>query len=265
MNIQYNSKTYLSETILNEIETLIQNKTLDVIQNVYNNTSSGLFFIRRGDILNKKTLYLSFPSNTLLNINNNFKVLLIKTDENNEIGYTRKNPYDYFYILYKGKTDYLFIKKRENNVTLDRNISKIILPFDFGTVNYINDNDDYYQYINAYTNENVLPAYREHAWIVNEFLTMKKIDYIERGVNFLGKYYYKPNGWVQGEDWLKLNSLKDMSDDKNMRNISYIDLNRWVNNINLINFDNLDNMTIWNTTFTQINWNENSNEEWEDF
>ena len=37
MNIQYNSKTYLSETILNEIETLIQNKTNDVIQNVYNN------------------------------------------------------------------------------------------------------------------------------------------------------------------------------------------------------------------------------------
>ena len=166
--------------------------------------------------------------------------------------------------MYKGKTDYLFIKKRENNITLDRNISKIILPYDFGVVNYINNSDNYYPYITAYTNENVLPSYHKNFWVVNEFLTMKKMDNIERGVNFLGKYYYKPNGWIQGEDWLKLNSLKDMSDDKNMRNISYIDLNRWVNNINLINFDNLENMTIWNTTFTQFDWNENSNEEWED-
>ena len=49
-----------------------------------------------------------------------------------------------------------------------------------------------------------------------------------------------------------------------MKNISYQDLNRWVDNLNMINFDDLENMTIWNSDITQLQWNMNSDIEWED-
>ena len=49
-----------------------------------------------------------------------------------------------------------------------------------------------------------------------------------------------------------------------MKNISYQDLNRWADNLNMINFNDLENMTIWNSDITQLQWNMNSDIEWED-
>ena len=42
------------------------------------------------------------------------------------------------------------------------------------------------------------------------------------------------------------------------------DLNRWVDDLNITNFNDLDKITIWNSDITQLQWNMNSDIEWED-
>ena len=265
MNNQYNSKLYLSTNDLNDIEDLVYDVTYDIRTNLYNGNTSTLKNIESADNLNGKTLYLFIPTNILLTINEGEYVDIIKTTNNNSIGCYRYGNYDYVYISYKGNIEYLYIKKHVTGKSLDRNVRRFVLPFDFGIVNYIDSNNYIFPNIKIYANEGRIPNYVKHTWNDDEFLSMQKIDNIELGIRNIGYYYHKPNGWVNSEEWLKTSDIKNINDNINMRNISYLDLNRWINNLSLINFEDLNNMTIWNTDYTQITWNEDSEIEWEDF
>lgn len=69
----------------------------------------------------------------------------------------------------------------------------------------------------------------------------------------IGIKFYKPDGWIEY---------------KNIISFSYNDLNRWINNLNLLNdidYDNLANMNIWCYIYNNLEWNtEESNLEWEE-
>ena len=148
-------------------------------------------------------------------------------------------------------------KKESDNFAVLRQPYSFKLPYDIGVVTEIDSNNEVYKYIKIYEDEYIIPDYVKHVWSDNEFLTMQKIENIERGVDNIGYYYYKPIGWIGSKRWINSSGI-------NMKNISYQDLNRWADNLNMINFNDLENMTIWNSDITQLQWNMNSDIEWED-
>ena len=126
--------------------------------------------------------------------------------------------------------------------------------------------NEIYQYIKIF-DEKLIPNYEKHTWVDNEPLTMQKIDHIEKGVNNIGLYYEKPIGWVNEKEWLPTSTRKYAGNyGVGVKTISYQDLNRWYNNLELIDFSDLNEITIWNAIndISQIEWNGESNEEWVD-
>lgn len=102
------------------------------------------------------------------------------------------------------------------------------------------------------------PNFSLKEWYVNDFPYIQEIDRIERGINNLQKYWYKPNGWQECKIWLTGKETSQI-----IKSFSYLDINRWINNLNLMDKAIGDNTTIWNVQ-SYINWNESSNLEWSD-
>lgn len=65
-------------------------------------------------------------------------------------------------------------------------------------------------------------AYTLKTWVKKDFLIYTYLNNIENGIQALAEGYYKPYGWREKKTW-----------DKGM-SFSYIDVNRWWNNLNLI-------------------------------
>lgn len=258
MDDRYNSNIYLETSDLNSIENSIYNITNDIQENIFNNQQSPLRNIQVGDNLNNRTVYLTFPEDIYESISGSDNKF-IKTDNGNYFTFHAiEYPDVTYYRVYFIKNDisYTLYNKRSNNNYQIR-LNKIKMDYNAGKVTEIDTNNDIYQYIKIYDDTTIIPNYVKHVWQDNEFLTMQKLDNIENGIKNIGYYYYKPLGWLETREWLRTLCI-------NTQNISYRDLNRWINNLELINFDNLENMTIWNTDITQLEWNKNSNIEWED-
>lgn len=273
MNDTYNANMYLIKSDLNSIENQLENITEEIQEKIFNNTTSPLRNIQIGDDLNGKTLYLDVPSDFYENITENVNTVIISTNNSNFITLYRDSYFseeDFIWeiiITYKNKDFYLYryTTDSENDVSeLHTNKKRFKLPIDFGIVTAIDTNNDGYQYIKIYNDERIIPNYMKHTWVNNEFLSMQKIDNIEQGIKNIGEYYYKPQGWLNPREWLKTSNISEDNKGMNMQNVSYSDLNRWVNDLNLIDFDNLNEMTIWNSTVSEIDWNEENNTEWED-
>ncbi len=284
MSNSYNANIYFKTSDLNNIENQIEEITEDIRENVFDNTDAYLRNIQVGDNLGGKTLYLSFPRDTHTNIpttdtathlfiaisNNDTTVGVgykYYTDSNKAIGVRVKNKSsDTGYIL-----QYLY----SYSLTTDNgnpylNYIRFTLPLDYGVVTSIDSNNTFYQHVKIY-DETVIPNYTKHRWYDNELLTMQKIDNIEQGIKNIGYYYEKPDGWVNEKEWLGTNSIEAINRKKanygvGVKTISYQDLNRWCNNLELITFDDLNNTTIWNAKndITQLIWNEDSDVEWID-
>lgn len=267
MNNYYNSDMYLKTSDLNNIENDIESITDEIQQNVFNNQQSPLRNIRVGDNLNGKTLYLSFPKNIyeyITTSENNF----ITTDNNSKIRFfkTSYSSYDTYNIgFYYNSSSYTIYRKYSNEIFTYINRQRYKLPYDFGIVTQIDTNNEIYQYVKIYDDENIIPDYEKHTWTDDEVLSMQKIDNIEQGVRHIGEYYYKPIGWVANREWLKTCNIKDYNNGTNKQNISYQDLNRWITNLSLIDFDDLENMCIWNSNISNLQWNKHSDTEWEEF
>ena len=230
--------------------------------------STSLRNIEVGDNLGGKTLYCSFPKNIYESITSTTVSNFITTNNSNYLRFfkTETESYNRYDIGHDYHNHgYTFYRKFSNVDGISINRIRYKLPNDFGTVTSMDTNNDIYQYIKIYDDENILPDYVKHTWETNEFLSMQKIDHIENGVKNIGEYYYKPPYWVANRSWLKTCNTVDYDNNTNMQNISYQDLNRWVNDLNLINFDNLNENVIWNTDVTCINWNESSDTEWEEY
>lgn len=267
MNNTYNSNIYLTTNDLNSIENTIESLTNQIQEKIFNNQQSPLRYIQTGDNLDSKTLYISFPRTLYDDLPDNDTTILT-TDNGNTIRYHKYTYSNYdsliVELVYKNKNYSIYRKDTDENY-IRRNIKKYKLPYDFGEVISIANTSIFYEYIHIYENENIIPNYQKNIWEDNDVLSMQKLDNIENGIKNIGFYYYKPNNWISTIEWLKTCTINDNDNNVNMRNISYQDLNRWVTDLNLINFDDLQNMTIWNSNISQINWNEDNNVEWEDY
>lgn len=256
---RYNNSIYLKPSDLNAIENTIENLTNEIQEKIFDNQSSPLRNIQVGDNLNGKTIYIQFPQNIYESISGSENIF-IKTDNNCKFNayVNETTSFDLYNVRIQVDNKYYIIyrKKSDTPVTMTKPYS-VKLPYTTGVVTEIDTNNELYQYIKIYDDEYIIPNYVKHVWSDNEFLTMQKIENIERGVDNIGKYYYKPTGWFNSRQWL-------MGLGINMKNISYQDLNRWVDDLNIINFDGLENMTIWNSDITQLQWNMNSDIEWEE-
>ena len=88
--------------------------------------------------------------------------------------------------------------------------------------------------------------------------SLQEIDRIERGIDNLQKYWYKPKGWQECKIWLTGDETKQI-----IKSFNYQDINRWINNLNIINEVINSNEIIWNVQ-SYINWNEEGKIEWSD-
>lgn len=266
----YDNSMYLKTSDLNAIENSIEEITSEIQENVFNNQTSPLRNVQVGDDLSGKTLYLSFPKDIYEHIDDYYypiwagdNMIYTRVDEN----ITNSYLIDIFYL----GTSYQYMvniyKKPISSNNVDTNMVRIKLPNDFGIVDDIDTNNAFYQYIKIYDDENIIPNYEKHTWVDNEVLTMKKIDNIENGIKNIGDYYYKPYGWLNTKEWLGTSNM-NLGVIKNgvaTKGISYNDLNRWVNNLSLINFDDLDTICLWNTNVSGLQWNEDTETQWEEY
>ena len=131
---------------------------------------------------------------------------------------------------------------------------------DMSYLNY-NDLNDIETAIEEYT-ETIsdyveIPTYTPKTWVVNELPFIQEIDRIENGITNIGDYFYKPNGWLPTKKWITSDNLYPI------KSFDYRDWNRWINNLELIDFDEANKMTFWNGV-SQVNWDVPSNEEWID-
>lgn len=265
----YNNSMYLQTSDLNTIENSIEEITNEIQEKIFNNNTSPLRNIQVGDNLSGKTLYLSFPKDIYQSIDDYYYP--IRAGDN--MIYTRVDQHitnSYLIDVFYFGTSYQYIvniyKKPISSNNIAINMIRIKLPYNFGIVDNIDTSNVFYQYIKIYGDETIIPDYEKHMWSDNETLSMQKIDNIENGIKNIGDYYYKPYGWLNSKEWLGTSDM-NLGIIKNgiaIKNISYQDLNRWVNNLNLINFDNLDKMTIWNSSISEIEWNKYNDVEWEE-
>ena len=262
---KYNANIYLTPTDLNNIEDMVEDITNEVQEKIFDNTQSPLKSIQVGNNLSGKTLYLSFPRNSYENITSSTRTDVITIDNNTRIAYIHNNAKTYIYVRYKNTSYFLYAKNdSSNNPYL--NVVRYKLPNDFGVVTQVNNTDTFYQYIKIYDNENVIPNYVKNTYSINDVLTMKQIDNIENGIKNIGYYYYKPIGFLGNREWLGTAELgKSNIYGTNMQNISYIDLNRWLTNLQSIDFESLNEFTIWNSSVSEIDWNKQNSTEWEDY
>ena len=67
-----------------------------------------------------------------------------------------------------------------------------------------------------------IPLYTKKTWTSTDYLIYTYLNNIETGIKNIGKYYYKPYGWQNTKTWSAKQSF------------SYKDLNRWINDLNLV-------------------------------
>lgn len=259
MNNEYNKRIYLTYNDLNAIENAIESITNEIQERLFNNTSSPLRTIEVGDNLNTKTLYISFPRNMYEYISGN-GTDIVTTDKNSQISYEKVDytTYDDYRIgITIHNNERRIYQKRSDYTNPFISVVETKLPYNVGIVTSIDINNNVYDKIKIYENDDIIPNYVKHTWVENELLSMQKIHNIERGIKNIGRYFYKPTGWIETQEWI--HGLGT-----NTKHISYKDLNRWQNNLSLINFDNLEVLNIWNTDITHLQWNKYYDGEWEE-
>lgn len=260
MEDNYESLMYLTPNDLNQIENKIEELTNLIQENIYDNQQSLLRNIQVGDDLSGKTLYLSFPKDSYEYITNENRTVIVTMDDSTKriayLYYPNDSNRRYIYIRTPNYTYYIYAENKNSPNPYLNNV-RFRLPNDYGTVAEVNENDQFYQYIKIYDDETIIPNYEKKTWVLNEIPYMQDIDRIEQGIKNLGDYFTKPKDWITTKDWIKTNTIDDRSDyGVGSKGFSYIDINRWIHNLNLIDEKDMDNITIWNTNKTQYYWNE---------
>ncbi len=103
-----------------------------------------------------------------------------------------------------------------------------------------------------------LPVYEKHTWSLNDFVYIQLVDHIEKAISAMSFYFFRPNGYIPDKIWLK-NEF-----DHPLKSFDYSDINRWINNLTLLENNLNYEGDLWNIQ-SNINWNETSDEEWEEF
>ena len=100
------------------------------------------------------------------------------------------------------------------------------------------------------------PTFSSKEWYVNDFPYIQEIDRIEKGIDNLQKYWYKPDGWEECKVWLNGDETSQV-----IKSFSFEDINRWIIDLDLAEETIGDESTIWNLQ-SYIYWNQESNEDW---
>ncbi len=74
------------------------------------------------------------------------------------------------------------------------------------------------------TNKFTEKTYIKKAWESNELVYVDDIKHIEDSIEYLGSFFNYPSNWQISKKWNLAGN----------NNISYVDLNRWINNLNAI-------------------------------
>lgn len=93
---------------------------------------------------------------------------------------------------------------------------------------------------------------------ITSFLYIEYIDIIERCIKKLAFEFYQPPGYIENKIW-----IEDYTQ-PTYKNISYIDINRMITDINLLYIHRTDTISIynlytneeWNTGVTSLKWEE---------
>lgn len=265
MRNTYNANMYLTTADLVDVENKIYDITNSIQQQVFSNNQSTLRNINVNDSLSGKILYLSFPRTSYSRINNTTTTDIIKVDDNNKISYVKENNNSVIVILYKGKKYYVY-SKNTNDSNPNINVVNVKLPMDFGVVSSVLSNNYFYNYIKIQNKETTIPNYVKNTY--GQLPTMKQIDNIEKGIENIGYYLYRPLGWQGNREFLGTMVIGDNNFNNGIttKNISYIDFNRWINMLNMIDLSAASDINIWNSvSHSHLNWNETSSFDWEEF
>lgn len=278
--------TKLTKEMLNEIENAVE-ELHTYFREKYNTTETNLKNIEVGDVLNWKTLYLDYPWESHEHVTNSFEnpkhfveTTTSGVSENDKMyisNFKLEGSYaqiSYFYYLYEAsgslETYFQIYYKPTEEVNQTKNFNRIILPKFFGKVTSIDTTDYFYSKTKIKTDEMKLLAYTKKTWVDNEIPWIQQIDNIEEGINNVAKMVYEPVGY-QYKEWLTTGQYShNFNTDLIIGNaglgqkpISENDFERWKLNINLLK-DAMDVIiNIWNVV-SYINWNEESQFEWEE-
>ena len=93
---------------------------------------------------------------------------------------------------------------------------------DYLTHTLLNDVED--RIVNLYDkfSDYVTETYTPKTWSLNEYVFINDIKHIEDGIEYIGSLLEYPAGWEQSRQW------------GSFGRISYIDVNRWLKNIDLL-------------------------------
>ena len=128
---------------------------------------------------------------------------------------------------------------------------------------YLNYNDlnnieqRIYELTNELLDKTSIPSFVPKTWVINEFPYIQEVDRIERGIDNLGYYYYKPQEWEATKIWIPKGNTQEIK-----KGFSYQDINRWIVNMKLIEQIKNDNSTIWNGQ-SFVYWDSNDTLDWE--
>ena len=263
---------YLTKEKLQQVEDRIE-LLHKKFREKFNVTETTLRNFQVGDYFGNQKLYFDFD--ILMNFNEEYEdVSIIKTDTDDNISYYARFSNEYygridfnnnniaFPIYFKADIVTDFDKFVYGNFTNRSGIitignSKVIeIKEDENTYKSIKIKDDRYK----------LLAYIKKTWVDNEFPYMQYIDNIEEGINDVAEIFYAPIGFDYKPWILKGNISNYTSIETNglsQKTISEDDFVRWNKNIDLLEKAFNDIINIWNL-ISYINWNEESQFEWED-
>lgn len=90
-------------------------------------------------------------------------------------------------------------------------------------LNYIKGRvEEVYEFYSAYLEQESVPTLK--TWVQNELVYVDDINGIEESIDYIGSLFGYPTGWTTSRKWNLTGE----------NNISYVDLNRWIKNIDLL-------------------------------
>lgn len=102
-----------------------------------------------------------------------------------------------------------------------------------------------------------LEIYEEHEWKLNDFPYIQLIDHIEKAISQMSFFLFRPNGYIKDKVWL------EDEFDHPVKAFDYQDINRWLNNLDLLSKNTNYEGNLWDIR-SDVIWDEESNLEWEE-
>lgn len=269
--------TYLTKEMLQQVEDRVE-LLHKKFREKFGVTETTLRNFKVGDYFSKQKIYMDFAINMWFNEEEQAKVKVVETNTDEGIGYRNwgqgiSDSFIYIndYELQADGYDYM-----ENQVWSKQglNVARFITS-EVGKatktkVTAIASEEDTYKMIKIKDNRYKLLAYTKKTWIDNEFPYMQDIDNIEEGIHDVTEIFYAPAEYVY-KPWLFRAIIDEPTEEYvyfnnnglNQMPISESDFVRWNKNIDLLEKTFNDIINIWNL-ISYINWDEESQFEWED-